>query len=210
MPFFTKINNEFGQILVWKLTESWEELSSQIQLFEDESARLSDISSKKRKREFLATRILLEMALGNSHIIQYNRYGKPNLADSKLCISISHSANFACLFISEKKIGIDIEQAERNIDKVANRFLHDKEKNRIGKLSNQQLAKITYWSAKEAVYKCTDQENILFSENIRIRPFQLSDEAIFEANLLKNKSNENFLLKMHLIENNVLVFCVQQ
>lgn len=210
MPFFNNIPNEYGSIAVWKLTENWEELLPQINLTEADQTRFEIIRSVKRRTEFLSTRILLKKTLGEHVSIDYTSNGKPVLQNSSNHISISHSADFACIFISEQRIGIDIEQGNRNIDRIADRFLHPDEKKHITQLTDSQLGKIVYWSAKEAVFKCSDAHGIRFNEQINIRNFSPEDQTEFLAKLMLPGHTTNYRLKTHLFENNVLVFCVEQ
>ena len=209
MPFFTTIKNEYGHISVWKLTEKWEELLPQITLTQTDQERFSAIHFEKRKTEFLATRILLKLALGENESINYYPNGKPFLKYGKKQISISHSANFACIFISDKKVGIDIELSNRPIERIVDRFLQPEEKNQIAELPDRQLAGIVYWSAKEAIFKCADVKGIRFNEQIKIRPFILDDEGVFFGQFAWRGELTEYRLKLHLIENNVLVFCVE-
>jgi len=209
MPFFTTIKNEYGHISVWKLTEKWEELLPQITLSKRDQERFNAINFEKRKTEFLATRILLKLALGENESIDYNANGKPFLRDGKKQISISHSASYACIFIADKKVGIDIELSDRSIERIADRFLQHEEKKQIAELADLQLARIVYWSAKEAIFKCADIHGIRFNEQIKIRPFLPGDEVVFYGQFVLHGKVTEYRLKLHLIENNVLVFCVE-
>ncbi len=210
MPFFGEIENDYGRISVWKLTENWQDLLPQTDLTAADQIRFDALRFDKRKTEFLATRLLLNRELGARASIQYNAKGKPLLQDDKRHISISHSANFACIFIAEKKIGIDIEVVNRDINRITKRYLHRDEIKDITALSDPQLGKIAYWSAKEAVFKCSDAHGIRFNEQIRIHPFDPATESIFTAALLLPGNVTEYQLKTRLIENNVMVFCVEQ
>lgn len=210
MPFFSEIENEHGRILVWKLSEKWEDLLPQITLTATDQLRFDTLRFDKRKTEFLATRILINKELGPHTIIHYSPKGKPLLQNNKQHISISHSANFACIFIAEKKIGVDIEVVNRDINRITKRYLHSDEIKHITGLSDPQLGKIAYWSAKEAIFKCSDAHGIRFNEQIRVRPFDPAEEIAFSAQLILPGHVAEYHLKTQLIENNVMVFCVEQ
>jgi len=210
MPFFKNIQNKFGLIAVWKLTENWEELLPLVRLTEADKKRFDLIHSVKRRAEFLSTRILLRRTLGEHESIDYTSIGKPVLQNSQKHISISHSADFACIFIAEQRVGIDIELGKRNIERVADRFLHIEEKKHLAELPDPQLGKITYWSAKEAIFKCSDAHGIRFNEQIRVQNFSPENNAEFLAKLLLPGHTSVYRLKTHLFENNVMVFCVEQ
>ena len=154
MAFLKKIETEFGIIGIWKITESLHELELKYNCLERKNSELGLISTEKRKKEFLIVRILLKEILGFSPEIIYEETGKPKLANSTLNISISHSNDLVVAFISEKHIGIDVENYERDISKIARRFLHPSEIEFIERSINKQHLKIILWSAKEAIFKC--------------------------------------------------------
>lgn len=209
MPFFKQIQNEHGTLSIWKLAESSEELLSSLHLPENDRKRLAKITSEKRECEFLSTRMLLQRSFETIPEICYNQWGKPFFANRKENISISHSADFATIFCSNQKIGIDIEVQDRNIERVCKRFLHPEEMAFINTLPNQQLAKIVYWCAKEAIFKCSEIHGIQFNEQIRINPFNPENGTSFTASLSKKGQTTKYQLHTHFIENNVLVYCVE-
>lgn len=210
MPFEKKINTPVGTIAIWKLGDSLEELNGLYTLNNSDEEKFGQLTAERRKKEFLASRILVENILGKNQEIYYHQSGKPFLKGSKINISISHSADFVSVFISEKKIGIDIEQTTRNIDRVATRFLHPKEQAFIKRLENQQLAKILFWSAKEAIFKCSDLQGIEFNKQIIIAPIDFNNSNKFEGTLQHSLKNVNYMLHYFLLENNVMVYCVEQ
>jgi len=210
MPFIRKIENPDGKIALWQFTETPEQLLSLVNLSENEETQYQQIKAENRRKEFLAPRILLSALETEKQEISYTSYGKPFLSEGKTNISISHSANYAVVFLSEKKIGIDVEQCDRNIHRIANRFLNDKEKALIEKLDNRQFAMVLFWAAKEAIFKCTDAHGISFSDQILIDTFVPGREGSFTATLLLPERNLKYLLYYFTLENNVLVYCVEQ
>ena len=210
MAFFQKIENEDGLIGIWKLTEQPSELLEMLVLSEDEQSKFKNIKAEKRQAEFLAIRLLLSKILATDTEIIYNATGKPFLKNRSEHISISHSADFVSVFISDKKVGIDVELGIRNIDRVATRFLHPDEKEYIAGLQNQQLSKIVYWSAKEAIFKCSGEHGIAFSQQIRIDNFDPESDSCTSAQLLLNDKTLKYNLTCMQIENNVLVYCVER
>ncbi len=212
MPFEEKINSSFGDIAIWDLNDSLEELFQQSSLSDSEQERFNTFTAERRKKEFLATRILLDKLLkSKDEIIYPDISGKPGLKHSNKNISISHSVDFATLIISDKKVGIDIEQTTRNIDRVASRFLHPTEKDFIQKQENQQNTKVLFWCGKEAIFKCTELQGIEFNKEIIIHPFELNTtEGEFKATLYKNNQHFAYLLKYRFFKNNVIVYCVEE
>ena len=90
MGVIQKIEENNWTIAIWNTCESLDEL---VQL--SEQYDLSALKSEKRKKEFLASRLLLEKIHPNTSII-YNRYGAPTLSDGNF-VSISHSKNLVAI-----------------------------------------------------------------------------------------------------------------
>ncbi|MFV0592999.1 MAG: 4'-phosphopantetheinyl transferase family protein [Draconibacterium sp.] len=210
MPFVQKIENTDGKIGIWQLDETPEQLLPLLTLSEVEKNQYTQLRTEKRQKEFLATRILLSALENRKPEINYTATGKPFLSGEKQNISISHSADYAVIFLSEKKVGIDIEQCSRNIDRVADRFLNENEKALIAKLDNAQFAKVLFWAAKEAVFKCTDTQGISFSEQILIDTFIPGREGSFTAHLIQAGHKNKYQLQYFTFENNILVYCVEK
>lgn len=209
MPFVKKIEIQGGQIGIWEIQETVNELLKQIILSNNERIAFEKITAEKRKKEFLITRILLQFLLSAKHEIEYQKEGKPNLKNSALNISISHSSQFVVLFLSRKNCGIDVENTSRNIEKVAQRFLHPTEKEQIKKSDTPGLTTFIYWSAKEAIFKCTPHKNIEFGQQIFINYFETQEKGTFTAKLVSENQISNYRLNYFLIRNNVLVYCVE-
>jgi len=212
MPFEEKIHTSVGDIAIWHLDDQVEELLQQSSLSDSEQQKFATFTAERRKKEFLATRILLDTLLETKDEIVYpDSTGRPFLKNSKKNISVSHSLDFAVIIVSFKKVGIDIEQTNRNIDRVATRFLHASEQKFISKQENQQAAKILFWSAKEAVFKCSEFQGIEFNEQILIHPFELNKtEGEFNASLTYKEQKTDYLLKYRFFKNNIMVYCVEE
>ena len=207
MPFLKKIKTEVGLLGIWKLSDTSEKLEKKISFNPTEQQEYAKIRLEKRKKEYLAARLLLKKLLGYKPEIMYTETGKPVLNNSSLHISISHSAQLLTVILSEKKIGIDVENTKRNIDKVAKRFLHKDEFNHISTLTSSQETKTIYWSAKEAIFKCSDTQSIEFNEHIYIHPFETETEGSLSGTL---NNLTQFRLWYFFYKNNVIVYCVEE
>ncbi len=210
MPFLKKIKTYAGIIGVWQFSESASEMLSDYSMTENEKAAFRQFKIEKRRKEFLATRLLLKKLLEEKTEIKYSACGKPFLIDNNIKISISHSNDFAVIILSEQQAGIDAENIYRNTDAVANKFLSDKEQKDIDKMqTGKQLAKIVYWCAKEAVFKCTPLDEIDFKNHINIKPFEIKETGTFKATLQHPKLTSHFHPGYFFIQNNAVVFCVE-
>lgn len=210
MPLIEKIANQNGTIGVWELKETADDLLKSCTLNSDDTARLESFKAEKRQKEFLATRILLQNLIPeNTPIIYRDNFGKPSLINSDLNISITHSADLAAIILSEKNIGIDVEQLHRKIDKVVNRFAGPEEKEFIEKSDDPQFVKILLWSAKEAIFKCCGIQGVQFNRQIAITPFDYRVHSWFSGALKHPEKEVGYDLFFRIIKNNILVYCVQ-
>lgn len=210
MPIVKKIKTEVGILGIWKLSESADDLGSLFQFSNQEKKEFKKFKAKRRKTEYLAVRLLLQDLLNKKQEIQYHKSGKPELKDIQKNVSISHSSDFVVVFISENRIGIDVENTQRNIEKVAVRFLHEEEFRQIQNLENPQTATILYWSAKEAIFKCAEEKGVQFNKQIFIPTFEIKSEGQFTGTLTTNSTTTNYKLWYLFYENNVIAYCVER
>jgi len=200
--------NEDSLLGVWKITETFNDLLSQIKLNSDETTILNNFSNNKRKIEWLCTRLLLKELTNSDLKIIYNEEGKPYLDNNFYNISISHSKSLVSIILSKNnKVGIDIEEISDKIERVINKFLSKTEQNTIVKDNLRLFHLYLCWSAKEALYKVFSENKLNFIENISIMPFQPRNNGIFYAKVIINESANTYALSYELIDNNVLVWC---
>ena len=177
MPLFKSIYiDPSSQIMVWDITESFEELFGQIQLNKKSLERLNGMKSQLHQRAFLSVRKLLQEMGYNDFDLFYDETGKPHLKDGKH-ISISHSHEFSTIIISNESVGIDIEKQREKSVKIAPKFIGDAEHNYLNQSDfNSYIEGITIlWGAKEAVFKICNEKGISFKNNIFVHPFELHD-----------------------------------
>ncbi|MDX2359881.1 MAG: 4'-phosphopantetheinyl transferase superfamily protein [Crocinitomicaceae bacterium] len=132
-------------------------------LSESEKERMFTFKHVKRRREFIATRILRHSIFGFKHI-HYNQHGAPYIEDAGF-ISISHCKNLVGIALNEHyKIGLDLESPRENIGVLSHKFLSDHELKSFEINNSLELTKI--WSAKEALYKLAGRKQIIFKEEL--------------------------------------------
>ncbi len=209
MGFVKKIESEPGITGIWKLEEKSEDLIPDFNFSANEKIRYSQLKIEKRKREFLATRLLIEKLTGKKMELLYGEQGNPHLENNNLHISISHSAELVTVFLSETNCGIDTENVNRNTEKIASRFLTGDEIGETGSYHNPMLARIVYWSAKEAIYKCALEKEVRFNSQIVIHPFKIENEGRFRGTLNTLKKSASYDMRFFFFQNNVIVNCVE-
>ena len=210
MPLYKTINyNSSTQILVWKITESYEQLFSEIQLNEKSLLRLNTMKSQLHQRAFLSVRKLLQQAGYSDFDLYYDQFGKPHLNDGKH-ISISHSHEFSTLITSDQKAGIDIEMQREKIIRIANKFVNDKELHRLKSFDNLDLIKklTVKWGAKEAIFKIRNEPGISFKDHIQVNKFEIQDKKA-TATLEMENLKQQFSIYFEEFENFTLVYAFE-
>ena len=190
MPIINKIESEKITILVWEITETLEEI---IALGED--VNTSNYTSKKRKKEHLASRLLVNEICPTKTII-YNEFGAPELNNGKH-ISISHSKELVAVILSDKKTGLDIEQISEKSLRIASKFVSARN---LIKLNKEKATLI--WCLKEAIYKWHQKGSVDFIKDIIIPEFFAKKNGKVTAYFRRKKLNLNYL-KIH---NHYLVY----
>ena len=170
MPLILHENIENGEIGLWKISESIDDLLLLGRLTEPDLKVFATITALHRKKEWLAARILLNELMGEQTRIGYHKDGRPYIINSHNNISISHTGIYVSIFLHSDAIpGIDIELVTRQVGRVAQRFLSPEELNSCsdGKgYSNWKL--LMHWCAKEAIFKMIPLTDIEFSTDIHI------------------------------------------
>ncbi len=170
MPLILHENIDNVEIGLWKVSEEIETLLGLANLTAPDTITYSGITAIHRKKEWLATRALLNELITEQHLIKYHIDGRPYLEDSATNISISHSTGYIAIILHSIAMpGIDIELISRKVGKVGSRFLSPEELavcNEEEALSNHLM--LIHWCAKEAIYKMVPFSNIEFATDIRI------------------------------------------
>ena len=109
-------------------------------------------------------RHIVRRELGSSTEIAYNDKGAPILLNRTEHISVSHSADFVGVIISDDRCAIDIERLDRNFERVAKRYIRPEEQS----LSQDERLAAILWCAKEALYKYADESGLDLLRDLKI------------------------------------------
>ena len=172
MPLLHTRSSESYIAGLWQISEPVEVLAEACQLTPDDTVLYESFCSERRKREFLATRRLLESLSNGNYRLHYDNTGRPLLSDFDKQVSVSHSASLVAVLICDVSCGIDVEEIERNVDRVSTRFLSPEEQHWINLVADSRMTRLICWSAKEAVFKMMRVHDVDFSLHIRIFPFK--------------------------------------
>lgn len=199
-----------GKLGIWELTETCDSLINGFRFTKNEKKEFLKITNEKRKCEFLTVRLLLYEMMQTKNELHYDNSGKPCLAENRH-ISISHSSNLVVILLSDKQAGIDVENLNRNTEKIASRFLAESELKHVADTSHPEYTRILYWCAKEALFKCTPFDGIEFKSQILINPFHPAPgSGKFYGQLLIKEQQANFVFHYFILKKNAVVYCTHQ
>jgi phosphopantetheinyl transferase len=178
MPLFQTIQcNENTRILIWEITESFEELRSKVVLKEKTQLRLNGMKSEMHQRAFLSVRMLIQEMGFTDKDLHYDEFGKPYF-DCDNYISITHSYCFAAIIISNETVGIDMELQREKIIKIGDKFTDYECKYLKPDFSEEHVKKLTViWGAKEAIFKIRNEKGISFKDHIQVEDFSLNEST---------------------------------
>ncbi|MGQ7946267.1 4'-phosphopantetheinyl transferase family protein [Flavobacterium sp. WC2509] len=210
MPLFKTINvSPTTQILIWKVTESYDELVEKVILKEKTQIRLNGMKSKPHQRAFLCVRMLIQEVGISDYDLHYDEFGKPYLSDHRH-ISITHSHNFASIIISDETVGIDMELQREKIIRIADKFVDTEFDYLKLKPIEEYIKKLTViWGAKEAIFKIRNEKGISFKDHIQVAPFSLMENQT-HACLLFDNLEKKFEVNYLEIENFTLVYAFEK
>ena len=161
-----------------------------------------------RQREWLTVRTLLKKMLGEEKQISYTTTGKPYLADSSYHISISHTKAYVALALDENyPVAVDIEQISSRVEKIRSRFMSETEEQHLSK-TQPLIHLLLHWSAKEALYKYMDENDIDFQLQLHIHPFEplIGEWKEFTAHETRTERQQNFVIRYLVEKEYVLCF----
>jgi phosphopantetheinyl transferase len=208
MPLHQVIHHDqLTKVLLWKITETLEDLFDQVDITDHTLFRLSTMKSTQHKCGVLAVRRLLQEAGYADRDLYYDEFGKPHLKDGKH-ISISHSHDFSAVIISDKTTGLDLELRRDKIALIADKFIEPTFI--LDKAAPDYINKLTVnWGVKEAVFKIRNEKGISFKDHIETAPFEMKDRHT-TAILHFNKLKKQFDVYFAEIENYTLVYLFEQ
>jgi phosphopantetheinyl transferase len=203
MPLLKIISlNDYTQLLVWKITESFDELFRSVALKDVSLARVESMKAESHQKGFLSVRKLLAEAGYSDYDLYYDEFGKPHLQDGKH-ISISHSNDFSVIVLSDVNIGADLEILKDKTLILAPRYMDISHLENLSK--EDELIKATVvWGIKESVFKIKNEIGISFKDHIFEDDFNLKDKKC-TVELRFNDKTERFDIVFDFIENYVFV-----
>lgn len=152
------------------------------------NARKSSVSRK----QYLATRILLEQEDLPSHISKDNN-GKPHLEAGY--ISITHDTDYVAIMISDQLCGIDLQSSSDKVIRIKHKFIHPED---VLPTGDELNSLILVWSIKEALYKLHGDPLVFFKEHMRINTIE---KDIVKCKILHPLYLKDVTLEIRKIDN---------
>lgn len=209
MPFFKEIllpNNT--SVYLWKINEEISDLKQHLLLTETSTNRLAKMKSESHMKGFLAVRKLLNKINYTDSDLYYDTFGKPLLKNGKN-ISISHSHEFACIIISDKNVGIDIELKNEKILKNISLLFNEDFILNTKEYKENAISLTTFcWAIKEALFKLIPENDVSFKDNISIQPFQVNENSCIASVEINNKKT-SYTIHLETIDNYVLAYVIE-
>jgi 4'-phosphopantetheinyl transferase len=208
--FNSEIANQKVKLGIWELQESVDALLLLASLSKNDEERFCELRHESRKKQWLASRIILQELSGNPKLsVSYEKTGRPIINDGIHHVSISHTVNFVSVILGKStKVGIDIEYIHPRILKVAHKFVSQAEENFLKNHKNLQESLVLIWSAKEALFKLNGKTDMDFRKNILIKPFDIQDDGVLFGIVQKENISHEHKLYYKRIADHMLVYAM--
>jgi 4'-phosphopantetheinyl transferase len=210
MPEIWRKKETNFNIIVWQSIEPVTMLLEAARLSEPDYLAFLSFKSETRKREWTTVRAALRhLDPLSDNTINYNENGRPQLVGEK-AISISHSGDIITVMTCDNaRIGIDIEKIHPRIEKLAPKFVNEKEFGFIDSLDRQKKLHII-WGAKEVLFKIYSKGNVDFRKELQVEPFENSTKGICKASIKKTDFEKNLIVYYEQIGSYMLTYSIEE
>ena len=191
---------------IWQTSESLQELQALLPAHVD-CAQIAEVNDK-RKKEWLASRVLvytlLKQFTGMPAVLRKDQNGKPYFEGLPFHVSVSHSPALAAVIISDKyEVGIDIELLSPKALRVAGKFLSEAENAYTAQNESQTCL---YWSAKETLYKLYSRKQLIFKDNLILKPSAIQN--MLEGQVITTDFSKLYQIRYEFLPDHVLTYCI--
>lgn len=168
MPVLKKIENTNSSAVIWKISESQEELAMMIGVGLHDPVRLASIKKERAKVEWLAGRMALHVLIEDQNIsferLTRNDKGRPVLVGTHHYASFSHTKEYTAALLTECGFcGIDIETHFDQAHRIRKKYMTDDELSFAGDDAKKSAL---IWSAKESMYKAYGHKGLIFKKDM--------------------------------------------
>jgi 4'-phosphopantetheinyl transferase EntD len=158
-----------GVIALWRMDEPLGEMEAAHIWSKEEKDELDMIRLDQRRGEWLALRLSVRAILQLQGLeyqpIQKTAANKPFVAGTNYELSFAHCPDYVAVYWHpHQPVGVDIERLDRQVARLANKFLTEEEKN-LFPLPEQMLEA---WCYKETLYKVYSHKQLDFKSHLRL------------------------------------------
>jgi 4'-phosphopantetheinyl transferase len=200
-----------AQLGLWSIQEREQYLQSKLILNDAEMEYINSISNATRRREWLASRVLLKKILKTKEFVEVrvDPDKRPRLVSLPHKISISHTREFAAVVVhEEKEVGVDIEKMDGRILRIKNKFMDPDELKFIDS-KNEEQHLYACWGAKEALFKVCPLPGVDFKSQLNLMPFDIKEEGVIDCKISKPGAEGRFLVHYQVFGECMLSYVVQ-
>lgn len=140
----------------------------------EDVASASRFQNERRRNEHLAWRRVVRRELGRKISIGYNEVGAPVVDVPNTYISVAHGAGCVAVVISDSRVGVDIERADRDFGSVSSRYMSESEV----QLSSSECWPAMVWTAKEALYKLYGRRGVELRDELQIESYDVQNSKL--------------------------------
>jgi phosphopantetheinyl transferase len=140
----------------------------------EELRQAISFGSEQRREEYLTWRAVVRQRLGRDVKIAYNKVGAPILPGRSEHISVAHNDDAVAVLFASAPCAVDIEQADRDFRRVAERYLSHSEY----EIARQYDLFAEMWCAKEALYKYHKKGSVDLVEDLAIVEYQTDSNTL--------------------------------
>lgn len=205
MPLYDTKHIDSEVILaVWRIEEDLEELKEQVYLSNADKELYNTIRNEKRRKEWLTSRLLVQLMLEEEYTISYEETGRPYILNSAWNVSITHKNEFVGVLLARNKhVAIDIEELSARIDKIYDYYMRPEELNQLVR-NHRNFQLHLYWCAKECLIKITGNRTLSILNDMYVHPIHPIMDS-FNAEVIVEETTTIFELFYEKLSNDYVV-----
>lgn len=205
MPLYNTKHIDSEVILaVWRIEEDLEELKEQVYLSNADKELYNTIRNEKRRKEWLTSRLLVQLMLEEEYTISYEETGRPYILNSAWNVSITHKNEFVGVLLARNKhVAIDIEELSARIDKIYDYYMRPEELSQLVR-NHRNFQLHLYWCAKECLIKITGNRTLSILNDMYVHPIHPIMDS-FNAEVIVEKTTTVFELFYEKLSNDYVV-----
>jgi len=163
MQIIQEISFKEAKVIVAKLESFEEDYLASYGFVRDESKKKIE-----RQAQSFMVRVLLSKELDVPHeSIKNNDKGKPFIEGVDVEVSLSHTGLYLAIMIANKPCGLDIEQLQGKVLRIAHKFVREEER-ALYCVEDEMFGCHLIWGAKESLFKLYSDKQVDYLKHLKI------------------------------------------